>query len=157
MKHTIFCTFAIIAIGFLLFLNFRHGKTDIGNQEVIHTSEAPEPIGPYSQAIRKGNAYFISGQVAINPKSGKLDTTDITTETKQVMNNIKAILVSAHLNMNDISKTTIYLTDLKNFKIVNDIYGTFFGAGPFPARETVQVVALPKGAHIEISAIAVKE
>lgn len=138
-------------------MNFRPDKKELGNREVINTPDAPQPIGPYSQAIRKGNAYFISGQVGLNPQNGKLDTSDIGIETKQAMNNIKAILSAAHLTMNDISKTTIYLTDLKNFKTVNDIYGTYFGVGPFPARETVQVVALPKGAHIEISAIAVKE
>ena len=157
MKHTIFYTFAIIAIGFLLYLNFRSDKKQIANPEVINTPEAPQPIGPYSQAIRKGNAFFVSGQVGINPKTGILDSSNITNETKQAMNNIKAILASSHLSMNDISKTTIYLTDLNNFKTVNEVYAAFFGAGPFPARETVQVVALPKGAHIEISVIAVKE
>lgn len=157
MKHTVFYTFAILAIGFLLYLNFRPNKNDIGNSEVINTINAPQPIGPYSQAIRKGNAFFISGQVGLNPKTGNLDTTSISSETNQALQNIKAILTEVHLTMNDISKTTIYLTDLKNFKTVNEIYASYFGNGPFPARETVQVVALPKGAHIEISAIAVKE
>lgn len=157
MKHTIFYAFAIIAIGFLLYLNFRPAKNQFENPEVVSTTQAPQPIGPYSQAIRKGNCFFVSGQVGINPKTGNLDTTDIIVETNFAMENIKAILASSHLSMNDIASTTIYLTDLKNFKTVNEAYAKFFGEGPFPARSTVQVSALPKGAHIEISVIAVKE
>jgi 2-iminobutanoate/2-iminopropanoate deaminase len=157
MKHTIFYAFAIVAIGFLLYLNFRPAKEQKGNPEVISTTQAPQPGGPYSQAIRKGNCFFVSGQAGVDPKSGNLDTTDIVTETKFAMENIKAILASSHLRMNDIASTTIYLTDLKSFAEVNDVYAKYFGAGPFPARSTVQVAALPKGAHIEISVIAVKE
>jgi 2-iminobutanoate/2-iminopropanoate deaminase len=157
MKHTVFYAFAIVAIGFLLYLNFRPAKEQKGNPEVISTTQAPQPIGPYSQAIRKGNCFFVSGQAGIDPKTGNLDTTNIVTETKFAMENIKAILASSHLRMNDIASTTIYLTDLKNFAAVNETYAKYFGAGPFPARSTVQVAALPKGAHIEISVIAVKE
>ncbi|HET6990760.1 MAG TPA: Rid family hydrolase, partial [Bacteroidia bacterium] len=104
MKHTVFYAFAIIAIGSLLYLNFFHDKKRDANVEVISTDKAPKPIGPYSQAIRKGNAFFVSGQVGINPQTGILDTTDISTETKRTMENIKAILNEAHLSMNDISK-----------------------------------------------------
>ena len=157
MKHTIFYGFAIVAIGFLLYLNFRPAEMQFENPMVINTPDAPKPIGPYSQAIRKGNCFFVSGQVGINPKTGNLDTADIATETKFAMENIRAILASSHLTMNDIASTTIYLTDLDNFKTVNETYAKFFGEGPFPARATVQVVALPKGAHVEISVIAVKE
>ncbi|MBI3511303.1 MAG: RidA family protein [Bacteroidetes bacterium] len=123
---------------------------------VISTDSAPKPIGPYSQAIRKGNAVFVSGQVGIDPSNGKPDTSDISSETKRAMENIKAILSSSHLTMNDIAKTTIYLTNVGNFKTVNEVYASYFGKGPFPARETVGVAALPKGMHIEISVIAVK-
>lgn len=157
MKHTLFYGFAIIAIAFLLYLNFRPAKDQFQNPEVVATAEAPKPIGPYSQAIRKGNCFFVSGQVGIDAKTGNLDTTSIVTETNLAMENIRAILSSSHLKMNDIASTTIYLTDLKNFAAVNEAYAKFFGAGPFPARSTVQVAALPKGAHIEISVIAVKE
>jgi 2-iminobutanoate/2-iminopropanoate deaminase len=156
MKHTIFYSIAILAIGFLLYLNFyKPGERD-RQRDVITTSAAPKPIGPYSQAIRKGNAFFVSGQVAIDPVTGKLDTADIATETKRVLGNIKAILDESGLQMTDIAKTTIYMTDLGDFATMNDIYTAFFGAGPYPARETVQVAALPKGAHIEISVIAIK-
>lgn len=124
--------------------------------EVVATDSAPQPIGPYSQAVRKGNALFVSGQVGIDPANGKADTADISTETKRALNNVKAILQASHLSMNDIAKTTIYLTDLQNFKTVNEVYATYFGDGPFPARETVGVSALPKGMHIEISVVAIK-
>jgi 2-iminobutanoate/2-iminopropanoate deaminase len=157
MKHTLFYGFAILAIGFLLYLNFRPAKGKFENPEVISIAQAPKPIGPYSQAIRKGNCFFLSGQVGIDPRTGNLDTTDIATETKLAMQNIKTILESSRLTMNDIASTTIYLTDLNNFQTVNEAYAKFFGAGPYPARSTVEVSALPKGAHVEISVIAVKE
>ncbi|GAB4141481.1 MAG: RidA family protein [Bacteroidia bacterium] len=156
MKHTLFYTIAIIAIAFLLYLNFGRVKDNFSKNPIIITPEAPQPIGPYSQAVLRGNALFVSGQIAINPATGKMDTTSIQNETKQVMQNIMAILKTAGFEAGHIAKTTIYLTDLKNFSTVNDIYGTYFGSGPFPARETVQVAALPKGAHIEISVTAVK-
>jgi 2-iminobutanoate/2-iminopropanoate deaminase len=156
MKHTFFYGFAIIAIGFLLYLNFSKENKRDQTVDVIHTKDAPEPIGPYSQAMRKGNAVFVSGQIAIDPKTGELDTSNITNETKRVLDNVKAILTAAGLGMNDIAKTTIYLDDLNQFKTVNDIYTSYFGAGPYPARETVEVSALPKGAHVEISVIAIK-
>jgi 2-iminobutanoate/2-iminopropanoate deaminase len=157
MKHTLFYGFAILAIGFLLYLNFRPSKGKFEDPEVINNAQAPKPIGPYSQAIRKGNCFFLSGQAGIDPRTGNLDTTDIVTETKLAMQNINIILTSEHLTMNDIASTTIYLTDLADFKTVNETYAKFFGEGPFPARSTVEVAALPKGAHIEISVIAVKE
>lgn len=156
MKHTFFYTFAIIAIVSLIYLNFAKSKKAEGQLNVIHTDSAPQPIGPYSQAIRKGNAMFVSGQVGIDPATGKLDTTDIATETKRALLNIRAILASSGMTMNDIAKTTIYLTDLNDFKTVNETYAQFFGKGPYPARETVQVAALPKGAHVEIGVTAVK-
>ncbi len=156
MKHTIFYSFALIAIGFLLYLNFSPRTERDKNRDVIAAADAPKPIGPYSQAVRKGNALFVSGQVAVDPATGKLDTADIVTETKRVLDNVKAILAASGLEMTDIAKTTVYMTDLSDFSKMNDIYATYFGAGPYPARETVQVAALPKGVHIEISAVAIK-
>jgi 2-iminobutanoate/2-iminopropanoate deaminase len=123
--------------------------------EIIFTGKAPKPIGPYSQAVKKGNMLFVSGQIAINPATNQLDTTTIEAETKLVMENIKAIVTAAGMEMKHIMKVTIYLTDLKNFKTVNEVYATYFRENP-PARETVQVAALPKGAHLEISVIAMK-
>lgn len=104
----------------------------------------------------RGNAMFVSGQIAIDPKTGAMDTADIASETKRVMENIAAILRASKMEMKDIAKTTIYLTDLDNFKTVNEVYGGYFGNGPYPARETVEVAALPKGAHVEISVTAIK-
>lgn len=156
MKHTAFYLTALLAISALLYLNFFRNKKNDVPVNVISTDSAPKPIGPYSQAIRKGNAVFVSGQVGIDPSNGKPDTSDISSETKRAMENIKAILSSSHLTMNDIAKTTIYLTNVGNFKTVNEVYASYFGKGPFPARETVGVAALPKGMHIEISVIAVK-
>ncbi|HTL83064.1 MAG TPA: Rid family detoxifying hydrolase [Bacteroidia bacterium] len=155
MKNTAFYTIAILAIGGLIYLNFFRSKKPETNVLVIKTDSAPQPIGPYSQAIRKGNALFVSGQVGIEP-NGKFDTASIEDETRQAMNNIKAILNSAGLTMNDIAKTTIYLTDVGNFKRVNEVYAAFFTNGIYPARETVGVAALPKGMHIEISVTAAK-
>lgn len=130
-------------------------KTEAHNGPIT-TADAPQPIGPYSQAVMRGNALFISGQVAIDPKTGNADTADISTETKRVMENIKAILLAAKMEMKDIAQVRIYLTDLDNFKTVNEVYGSYFGEGPYPARETVEVSALPKGMHIEISCTAIR-
>lgn len=156
MKSSAFYVFAIIAIGALLWLTFKPGMPDMDNNEVISTDSAPAPIGPYSQAVMRNNALFVSGQIAIDPSTNTLDTANITVETKRVMENISAILRKAKMQMTDIVKTTIYLTDLENFTAVNEVYGSYFGAGPYPARETVQVAALPKGVHIEISVTAVR-
>ncbi len=154
MKKGIFLTVSILAIGFLLYLNFFSGK-EPERARVIFTDKAPKPIGPYSQGIITGNTLFVAGQVGIDPSTSQLDTSSIGSETKQVMANIGAILEAAKMSYSNIVKTTIYLTDLKQFKTVNEAYGTCFKENP-PARETVQVAALPKGAHIEISVIAVK-
>jgi 2-iminobutanoate/2-iminopropanoate deaminase len=122
---------------------------------VVYTPNAPEPIGPYSQAIIAGNFVFASGQIAIDPKTGNLVLDDIKTETKQVMENIKAILTAAGIDFSHIIKTTIFLMDMQNFAQVNEVYGTYF-KGDFPARETVQVAGLPKGVNVEISITAIK-
>lgn len=122
---------------------------------IINTNNAPAPIGPYSQAILAGGFLFVSGQIPIDPLSGELINSDIKAEATQVMENIKAILTEAGLGFDNIVKTSIFLTDLQNFVQVNEVYGTYFTAD-FPARETIQVSALPKGVNVEISVIAVK-
>jgi 2-iminobutanoate/2-iminopropanoate deaminase len=125
------------------------------NKQIVHTSGAPSPIGPYSQGVAAGNMLFISGQVAKDPATGNLMMTDIQSETRQVMENIKAILAAGGFSFSQVVKTTIFLTDMKNFSAMNDVYGSYF-TGEFPARETVQVSALPLGVNVEISMIAMK-
>ena len=120
---------------------------------IINTQNAPAPIGPYNQAVAAGNFIFLSGQIALNPANGQLMTDDIKTETKQVMENIKAILTEAGIDFSHIVKTSIFLTDMQNFAQVNEVYGTYF-KDDFPARETVQVAGLPKGVNVEITVTA---
>lgn len=120
---------------------------------IVNTSNAPDPIGPYSQAVKTGNLLFISGQVAINPSTGSVDATDAAQETKQVMENLNAILTEAGMDFSSVIKTTIFLTDMSLFSTVNEVYGKFF-SGSFPARETVAVKGLPKNVNVEISMIA---
>lgn len=155
MKGTLFTAFAIVAICALLFLNFFRGKQPGFVHSAVYTEKAPKPIGPYSQGILTGNTLFLAGQIALDPISGQLDTSSIAAETKRVMENLSAVLEAARMNMSNVVKTTIYLDDLANFKAVNDVYGSYFKENP-PARETVQAAALPKGARVEISMIAVK-
>lgn len=121
---------------------------------IINTNNAPAPIGPYSQAVAAGGFIFLSGQIALNPATGTLVMDDIKTETKQVMDNIKAILNEAGIDFSHVIKTSIFLTDMGNFAQVNEVYGTYF-TGDFPARETVQVAGLPKGVNVEITVTAV--
>jgi 2-iminobutanoate/2-iminopropanoate deaminase len=120
---------------------------------IINTTNAPAPIGPYSQAVAAGNFVFLSGQIALNPATGQLVMDDINTETKQVMENIKTILAEAGINFSHVIKTSIFLTDMQDFAQVNEVYGTYFKDN-FPARETVQVAGLPKGVNVEISVTA---
>jgi len=122
-------------------------------KKVINTSSAPAPIGPYNQAIQAGNLLFISGQVAINPASGNIEATDIIGETHQVMHNLKAILTDAGMGFANVVKTTIFLSDMSLFTMVNEVYGKYFSSD-FPARETVAVKGLPKNVNVEISMIA---
>ena len=122
-------------------------------KKIINTISAPAPIGPYSQAVMAGKLLFVSGQIALNSITGQLVTNDIETETKQVMQNIEAILVEAGLNFGSIIKTTIFLKDMNNFAKVNEVYGSYF-IGDFPARETVEVSKLPKDVNVEISVVA---
>ncbi len=122
---------------------------------VIFSEKAPKPIGPYSQAIMRGNMLFVSGQVAFIPYTEEIDLSGIENETKQVMENIKCIIEAAGMKMSDIVKSSIFLIDMGNFGKVNEVYGKYFSSNP-PARETVQVSALPRKVNVEISVIAIK-
>ena len=124
------------------------------SKEIIQSSKVPAPIGPYSQAVIANGFLFASGQVAFNPATGELVLTDIQAETRQVMENIKAILEEAKLSFANVVKTTIFLSDMQLFAQVNEVYGSYFTAN-FPARETVAVKTLPRNVNIEISIIAV--
>ena len=123
------------------------------DKQIINTPSAPAPIGPYNQAIRSGNMLFISGQVCIDPSTGELKNKDIQQETHQVMHNLRAILTAAGMTFNNVVKTTIFITDMHRFSEINEVYGKYF-EGDFPARETVQVSALPKFVNVEISMVA---
>ncbi|MFO0507671.1 MAG: RidA family protein [bacterium] len=123
-------------------------------KEVIYSSNAPEPIGPYSQAIKAGNMLFVSGQIAINKSSGEMITATIAEETEQVMKNLSEILLAANMDFSQVVKCTIFLKDMNNFPKVNEVYGKRFSSLP-PARETVEVSRLPKDVNVEISCIAV--
>ncbi|MCA4897421.1 MAG: RidA family protein [Bacteroidota bacterium] len=123
-------------------------------KEVIYSATAPEPIGPYSQAIKAGNMLFISGQIAIQKSTGEMITGNIIDETAQVMANLNDILKSAGMDFSHVVKSTIFLKDMNNFPKVNEVYGQHFKNQP-PARETVEVSRLPKDVNVEISCIAV--
>jgi 2-iminobutanoate/2-iminopropanoate deaminase len=123
--------------------------------KIIHTASAPQPIGPYSQAVQAGNTLYVSGQIALDPVTGELITGDLEAETQQVMENIRAVLTEAEYDLDDIVKTSIFLSDMGLFQTVNEIYGRYF-KGNFPARETVAVAGLPKNVNVEISVIAIK-
>ncbi|HWK02387.1 MAG TPA: RidA family protein [Puia sp.] len=123
-------------------------------KKIINTPDAPAPIGPYSQAVFAGNLLFISGQIPIDPATGKVEATDIIEETHRVMHNLKAILTEAKTDFSQVVKTTILLSDMALFGEVNEVYGKYF-SGSFPARETYAVKALPKNVNVEISMIAI--
>ena len=125
------------------------------DRHIINVSTAPAPIGPYNQAILAGNMLFISGQVCIDPLTGKLKNKDVQEETHQVMHNLKVILAAAGMDFSHVVKTTIFITDMNRFAEINEVYGKYF-TSDFPARETVQVSALPKFVNVEISMIAVQ-
>jgi len=122
-------------------------------KQVIQTEKAPKAIGPYSQAIQAGHFLFLSGQIPLNPKTGELVKGDIQQQTRQVLENIKGILESQKLGMEDVVKVTIFLKDIGNFSQVNEVYATYFPSSP-PSRSTVEVAKLPMDAEIEIEAIA---
>ena len=121
---------------------------------IIFTPHAPAPIGPYSQAVIKGSMLFTSGQIALNPKTGELVIDDIKTETKQVMENLKAVLTQAKMTFENVLKATIFISDMHNFGAINEVYASYFNEATAPARETVEVANLPKFVNVEISVIA---
>jgi 2-iminobutanoate/2-iminopropanoate deaminase len=125
-------------------------------KKIIFTSDAPAAIGPYSQAVRSGHLLFCSGQIPLDPKSGQIVSGDVAAQTRRVMDNIAALLKTERLTFDHIIKSTIFLTNLRDFQTVNEIYGSYFKQDP-PARSTVQVSALPKDANIEIEVIAAAE
>jgi 2-iminobutanoate/2-iminopropanoate deaminase len=123
---------------------------------IINTPNAPAPIGPYSQAVLVGNTLYTSGQIAINPKTNELVLTDVKTETKQVMENLKAVLDAAGMTFENVIKTSIFISDMHNFAQINEVYSQYINEDTAPARETVEVANLPKFVNVEISMIAVK-
>jgi 2-iminobutanoate/2-iminopropanoate deaminase len=125
-------------------------------KEIIFTDNAPAPIGPYNQAVLKNDTLYISGQIALDPATMELVMTDIETETKRVMENLKGVLDAAGMTFENAVKTTIFITDMNNFGKINGIYGSYFNEKTAPARETVQVSVLPKNVNVEISMIAVR-
>lgn len=124
-------------------------------KQIIYTSSAPDPIGPYSQAVQAGNMLFVSGQIAIDPSTNELINGSVSDEASRVMENIKSLLSESGYSFSDIVKTTIFLTDMKYFAEVNQVYGSYF-TGDFPARETVAAAGLPKNVNVEISVTAYK-
>ena len=124
-------------------------------KKIIFTEKSPAPIGPYSQAILKGDTLYTSGQIAINPANGELVTTNIELETTQVMENMKAILEVAGMTFENVVKSSIFIMNMNDFGTINSVYGSYFDENTAPARETVQVACLPKNVNIEISMIAI--
>ena len=125
-------------------------------KKIIFTDKAPAPIGPYNQAVLVGNTLYTSGQIAINPATGELVLDSIEKETKQVMENMKAVLEAADMTFENVIKTTIFIMNMGDFAKINAVYGTYFDEKTAPARETVQVACLPKNVNIEISMLAIK-
>jgi 2-iminobutanoate/2-iminopropanoate deaminase len=124
-------------------------------KKIINTKNSPAPIGPYNQAVFKGNTLFISGQIALDAESMKLNNRSINDETHQVMQNLKNILEEANMNFNNVVKSSIFLSDMTLFKEVNEIYGSYLTLGNEPARETIAVKTLPMNVNVEISMIAI--
>jgi 2-iminobutanoate/2-iminopropanoate deaminase len=125
-------------------------------KKIIKTSKAPAPIGPYNQAVLSGNTLYTSGQIAIDPSSGELKNNSIKEETSLVMENMKAVLAAANMTFENVVKTSIFISDMRSFSEINEVYGSYFNEESAPARETVEVANLPKFVNVEISMIAVK-
>ena len=123
------------------------------DKKVVNTKKAPDPIGPYNQAIISNNMLYMSGQICLNPETNELVNDDVATETHQCMRNLEAVLKEAGINFSHVVKTTIFLSDMSLFSQVNEVYGSYFSAD-YPARETVAVKGLPKGVNVEITMIA---
>lgn len=124
------------------------------SRTLIHTSEAPEPIGAYSQAVRVGDTLYVSGQIGLNPETGELENQELRVETHQMMSNVKAILEEAGMTLEHVVKCTVYLVDMDRFPAVNQIYGEYFDGEMPPAREAIAIQELPKKANVEISLVA---
>lgn len=124
-------------------------------KKIINTNKAPAPVGPYNQAVFVGNTLYISGQIGINSKTGLIVNDSIEKETKQVLENLSAILEEADLSLNNVVKCSVFVSDMKNYNRINEVYLSYFGEDNAPARELVEVSALPKYVNVEISAIAV--
>ncbi len=125
-------------------------------KKIITTTQAPAPIGPYNQAVLAGGTLYTSGQIAINPENGALILENITAETTQVMENLKAVLAAADMTFDNVVKTSIFVSDMHNFAAINAVYGSYFNEETAPARETVEVANLPKFVNVEVSAIAIQ-
>ena len=143
-----------------MILNMKKDQNQIDHykimeKKIINTKKSPAPIGPYNQAVLKGNTLFISGQIALDAESMKLNNRSINDETHQVMKNLKNILEEANMNFNDVVKSSIFLSDMSLFKEVNKIYGSYLTPGNEPARETIAVKTLPMNVNVEISMIAI--
>lgn len=128
----------------------------MSDKKIIFTDKAPAPIGPYNQAVLIGNTLYTSGQIALDPTTMELVLDDIETETKQVMENMKAVLEAADMTFDNVVKTTIFIMNMGDFARINTVYGSYFDEATAPARETVQVACLPKNVNVEISMLAVK-
>ena len=150
-KKLIIC--AALALFAILAFSTRGDKS---KRKIIFTENAPKPIGPYSQAVLVGETLYMAGQVGLNPATGKLDSTGVEGETRQALKNLYEVLLAADMNMAHVVKTTIYLKNVKDFDKVNKEYASYFSGIQPPARETVGIADLPKGANIEISMVAVK-
>jgi 2-iminobutanoate/2-iminopropanoate deaminase len=125
-------------------------------KKIIHTNQAPAPIGPYNQAVLVNGILYTSGQIAINPETNELVLDNISKETEQVMQNMKAVLEAADMSFENVFKTTIFIMNMQDFAAINEVYGQYFSDETAPARETVQVACLPKNVNIEISMMATK-
>lgn len=125
-------------------------------KKIIQTTKAPAPIGPYNQAVLSGNTLYTSGQIAINPSTGQLETGNIEEETTLVMENMRAVLEAAEMTFENVVKTSIFISDMNQFSKINSVYGRYFNEESAPARETVEVANLPKFVNVEISMIAIK-
>lgn len=125
-------------------------------KKIINTPKAPAPIGPYNQAVLTGNTLYTSGQIALNLETGELVLDSIQIETKQVMENMKAVLEAAEMTFENVVKTSIFISNMNDFSEINEVYGSYFNAATAPARETVEVANLPKFVNVEISMIAIK-
>ena len=149
----IFNSIKIIILSLIFFLSYNCNNNS-SMKKIIKTNQAPEPIGPYNQAIEAGEFIFLSGQIGIDVDTGELINENIQAETNQVMRNIESVLKASNRNFDNVVKSTIFLKDLNDFSTVNEVYSKYFKNKISPARETVEVARLPKDANVEISVIA---